>query len=869
MDEIERLSAYLDDLNAGRALETTLIADGQTTVLLRQARRVKVAAEWDSIAPDPGFSAALEEEILAHLSPAAREAISLSPDGKDGLAGDAGRSKDNGWRGYRDGHPLARWWQRLAPWTRRSFLPNPSPSSRPIAPSQNRGRAARPAWKPALTTALVLLLLAALLVAVLGPQRVLAEIQRLLWRYVPGIGFVDAGEARLLVEPVAVARDGVTLHLAQIVAQRDGTVVALTAAGLPQMEQGERDNAGLQASLELSDGRSLPMTGSSASWGEAQIRFPALPAAVMSGTLSLERLPLAQPGQLPEGWRIPFTLRSAASAVAADVFPRAYEPVGAEETHNGVTLRVLRVAHSAEATAVQVEARWQNQAWYLRSLGDRQLPTLSDDLGHVYGAPSPRPRPNAAVTTQEGPITTVQQVTVVQVQPGEPSQMPQPGSAEQTLPFTPVSSADRRLTLAMSGAAFSADSPYGPSTPLSLDLGIPPQIGQHWPFDCWLEVDGFTVHLTGLRLEQASVQFSDGERPAFLLHFEVEPLPEHAGIRLESVCFTPRQGETQQTYGAHCGDDRQAPGIIFAQLPAGVLAVEARASQIVVSGPWELTWDVQAGAAGLPPAPVPHTFRPAGAVSTASGLTLRLQETTLTDRLTALTIELDGAPGTELYRVPGRLPQQGLSETSMHDEQGRRYGPALGIGWQPDGGLIRRPNVLYMEPVVSPGARLQLELPSVEIFVPGRVGFDVHMPPGIKVDIQDGLARSASKPPQITVFDVDISLDLGGYHWRLRRGQVGPTGGSGLLMLAPSSSELGQGRQLAGYCVSAVTTPSGKPATPGTGALPPERCDSLLGFVVGDPETGIVEPGTYHVEMEGIVVAVPGPWRLSWEIPGH
>jgi hypothetical protein len=44
----------------------------------------------------------------------------------------------------------------------------------------------------------------------------------------------------------------------------------------------------------------------------------------------------------------------------------------------------------------------------------------------------------------------------------------------------------------------------------------------------------------------------------------------------------------------------------------------------------------------------------------------------------------------------------------------------------------------------------------------------------------------------------------------------------------------------------------------------PDRSD--VSFDLADPDTGVVLPGRYHTELEGITVAVPGPWELRWKL---
>ena len=39
-----------------------------------------------------------------------------------------------------------------------------------------------------------------------------------------------------------------------------------------------------------------------------------------------------------------------------------------------------------------------------------------------------------------------------------------------------------------------------------------------------------------------------------------------------------------------------------------------------------------------------------------------------------------------------------------------------------------------------------------------------------------------------------------------------------------------------------------------------------LAFDVVDPGTGTVRPGRYHVKLDGVTVAVQGPWTLAWSL---
>ena len=43
----------------------------------------------------------------------------------------------------------------------------------------------------------------------------------------------------------------------------------------------------------------------------------------------------------------------------------------------------------------------------------------------------------------------------------------------------------------------------------------------------------------------------------------------------------------------------------------------------------------------------------------------------------------------------------------------------------------------------------------------------------------------------------------------------------------------------------------------------------MLAFDVLNPETHTVQLGRYHVELDGVAVAVQGPWKLTWSLGGQ
>ena len=234
---------------------------------------------------------------------------------------------------------------------------------RPLTLSERMGLAfRRPAWVIGIAT--ILILAAALIVV--GPQRVLAQVQRLLG-YVPGIGFVDLARAQVLVSPVEATRDGVTLRVSQVIAGPERTEIVISTPGLSEKDfpraNNPSENPDFTATLVLPDGSRLEARRWEIGFGSGKLEFPPLPGGVNQVTLIVPRLPLAPAGALPEDWEIPLVLRPATGELNNELFPQPYRPADASDAHHGITLRVLDVAQTATETAVHYQVEWTDPGW--------------------------------------------------------------------------------------------------------------------------------------------------------------------------------------------------------------------------------------------------------------------------------------------------------------------------------------------------------------------------------------------------------------------------------------------------------------------------------------------------------------------------
>lgn len=442
------------------------------------------------------------------------------------------------------------------------------------------------------TVTLGLLLALAVVLAVLGPQRVWADLQRLLG-YVPGIGFVNLEDTRVLAAPVEVTQGGVTLRVEQVVASPNRTDVVIRSEGLPpehQLSPHGAEEADFQARLRLPDGRMLVSETWSLRRGGGTLEFPPLPDGVYHVTLELPRLPLVPAGAAPEEWTVPINLRPATGELVEELFPLPYAPLDASDTHTDITLRVLEVAHSPEETVLRLQVQWPDSAWQRPYIGGDRLPVLYDDLGHVYweGAPSS--------------VGSVAQVVVERIAVDTevtPTPTPAVPTDERTLAFAPVSPLAQLLTLTVEAIRFDVPA----EGDFTVDLGDDPQVGDRWPLDVHLRVVGFPVHITGARLVQEETHLRDGPTQRTVLQFDIGPVPDQEDRALRGIFL---EDETAIFMGSGTGYSvtdglRASLDLREGQfIPTGSIRVRVGSASVLIRGPWSVTWTVPAAGSSLP-----------------------------------------------------------------------------------------------------------------------------------------------------------------------------------------------------------------------------------------------------------------------------
>lgn len=436
------------------------------------------------------------------------------------------------------------------------------------------------------TAVLLILTIFSLSLAAIGPQRAWAALQQWL-SFVPGVGFADLQDTYLLPAPVSNTQQGVTLTVEQVLARPHQTTVVFHSTGLPaETLFPGGDDGEYRFRLHLPDGQIL----TSETWmlrvGGGSVTFPPLPHGVMAETdaitltLEIGRLPLVPPGMAPESWRLPLVLEAATADRVAALYPVPYTPDNAVAEKDGVTVRVLEVAHTPQETAVRVQVQWADSVRQMRFLsGGPTLPYLRDELGQTYWY---------GVGSTSGAVA---QRVVTPLAQTAPTPAPEQPTFSDTLFFQPLSLGTQQLTLVIEGLEFEVPA----ETAFTFDLGPQPQAGDKWPLDLRLDVAGFPLHITAARLISETLQTgptTDDVQERIALQFDLEPSPNVAGLWLDASASGFSGGSSGQ-YDPQTGRRQIAVTVdVREPLPTGLITIKIPTATVVQTGPWELTWTV-------------------------------------------------------------------------------------------------------------------------------------------------------------------------------------------------------------------------------------------------------------------------------------
>ena len=741
----------------------------------------------------------------------------------------------------------------------------------------------RPVWAMSLAVVLVMLTF----VGINGPRRTLAQVQRLVG-YVPGVGFVDLDQTRLLAAPVEDTQKGVTLRVEQVVADPSGTEVMFTTPGL---EEGDLSmdvingaaGSDFQVSFRLADGREMQSERWEMTAGRTRVQFPPLPEDVYQVEMVVSALPFVPLAARNGEWRFMLALRPASGEWMTELFPDPYAPANAKDTQHGVTVEVLHVVHRPEETAVQLGLTWGEKRWDSSdSAGGLILVRMRDDVGHVYNQ-----------QIQEGSVKAVGVEKAVEEVPdaGSPTPTLEPNSVRHTVHLSPLSLAAQQVELSIEAVDFE----FSPRKRFVFDIGKNPQLGQIWELDRWVNLAGVRTHVVQAALMEDTATRHERQQPLYSLQFQLETDPE-SPVNLSHIStYNPRPGFRGGRSSSLAPGDYQA-SLVFEEIPEGSLEIQMGGG-ISVQGPWDISWPVPERETKH--ATVRH-FSLEKAQDTRRGFTLAVDEVVASDRLTAVRVSAQDLPGdVRLLRLLMRDLEGWRSGTApdglyLETLRGERLGWTREASWQPIDDKGPQDSWQTFDPLPPLAERVRLRVPAAEFFKPGQAVLEVKVPERIEFhketyegqvyyggreDTEEDI-RWVSDPWQ-----VDIPVDIAGIQLHFTQAQlrrVGYAEGTYRLVLSGEFVSSTQGQVAAGRLhFSSITKPDGSTdkaepytspeswhrlGTGGFGRIAPENGnlkEAEIHLSVTKNNGVELLPGRYQLFLDGVGLWLPGPWEIG------
>ena len=263
-----------------------------------------------------------------------------------------------------------------------------------------------------------MILITLLIVAVAGPERVIAAVRNMLG-FIPGIGFVSADTpVRVLAESVRVEREGISITLTRVIANSTGIDVSFTVGGLPAQD-GTPSNGGEicpgVSTIVWPGGGPISSIGGGGgpldktfTWNES---FPSIPYTEMEAALIIPCIPLTAAGVYPANWEIPFRLVSSdAPALFHTVEPTvAVSPAPAatatveEEAFPGIRIGVERVSELEDGYLLIGILEWDADQYAMADASGSDF-TLTDADGRILPVENTGSVPEEPGRAQQQPI---------------------------------------------------------------------------------------------------------------------------------------------------------------------------------------------------------------------------------------------------------------------------------------------------------------------------------------------------------------------------------------------------------------------------------------------------------------------------------
>jgi hypothetical protein len=403
----------------------------------------------------------------------------------------------------------------------------------------------RPVWIALFS----ILLFLALVVLIAGPQRVAAEVRKLLG-YIPGFGVMEQmAPLRTLQQPVSQTREGITATVTAAVLSADKTVLFFEVKNVPAVALSHDENApGCPAMPEfrLPDGTKLPLSAAESGTGGERYTYGPVPANIDQATFFVPCLPGAISGKAPEDWEFP--LRFVPASMDLTVIPVV-----------AVTPSVPPSVASEPAPVI-LRAYQIGEQYLLIGLLQQGVSGGTIQLGGVRAVDAA----GKSVGTEVSDI------------PGLPA-FDWGLKFDATLPQYPLS-----LTFSWVDSTMLP----GATAAFEFDAGADPQPGQEWTLNQLIQMAGHTVTLDSIEADS---------RGGYRFNFTGDP--GITGVSADIVGFTPTGGG-----GGGDGNGQFWVSLVYPELPAGQLQVTL--SNLMATGS-PRTWSTQWSPQILPPQQAP------------------------------------------------------------------------------------------------------------------------------------------------------------------------------------------------------------------------------------------------------------------------
>lgn len=397
------------------------------------------------------------------------------------------------------------------------------------------------------------LAIAAVLIGLLVTSPTVVAAMKRLLSYIPGVGLVDSGSPfRVLAEPVAQTRDGVTITVKEMVLSSDKTTIVYTMEGIPFASLSRQENnpgCNGNAEVRLPDGSSLQqMSGSGTGWGtgmEMRFTYTPIPADVNKATLFIPCISSTLPGALPENWEFPLRFIPAPPDMTLmpviEVTPSREAGTASE---NPLILEKVVETDTGYILIGRFDSAPLNTETNI--LGISEFPKITDANG------------------QEIYYTTPTDLDISSTEMGVFPWAYQLEAKQFAWPLT--------ITL----DAVDGEAP-GAETSFDFDTGPHPTAGQEWVLDRELQLGEYSATLT-------SITFN-GDGYTFKFHSPAQDVD--ANVAVEIAGTSPTGGG-----GGGDGAGNTESSIMYAgDPPTGKLSLVFHSTPIIqIHGPWQLEW---------------------------------------------------------------------------------------------------------------------------------------------------------------------------------------------------------------------------------------------------------------------------------------